>query len=299
MPLRGQQVSAGVGRTKTVTSFVERRGSFDELQSWVRTKAGPSSGFVFRGQKAVYPLSTTLERACTEPDSTLSAAARDLEERCVREFRRRIHHYVRDVPRPSHRFEILALMQHHGAPTRLLDWTYCLEVATYFALVQAFDDLQADMAVWIVNDTWCKEAAINALAGSRTTDDLRLLDQAIDHRDEPRLARILVGEPIVAFVFPLSPFRLNERLTLQKGLFLCPGDVTRTFEENLRALDGHDREEHVLKFVLPRACLQDTARRLFDLNITDATLFPGLDGFARSLRMTLRFLERRRKLSDS
>lgn len=282
-----------------MTDFQETRGSLDDLQSWVRAKLKPDGGFIFRGQKARYPLATTLERACKEPDSTLSTAARVLEERCIREFQRRVHHYVRDVPKPSHRFELLALMQHYGAPTRLLDWTYSLEVAAYFALVQTLDEPTADAAIWIVNDTWCKAAAIEALASTRSQTDLELLNRGIDYRDEPRMVRILLGEPPVAFVFPLSPFRLNERLTLQKGVFLCPGDVTKSFEENLCTLNGHDREENVLKFVVPPDCRADAARRLFDLNITDATLFPGLDGFARSLKMTLRFLERRRKLSGN
>jgi hypothetical protein len=187
-------------------------------------------------------------------------------------------------------------MQHHGAPTRLMDWTDSLEIATCFALNQTGEDPQADAAVWLVNDTWCKKAAIEILGSSRTQDDLDLLNRSIDYKDERRLRHILLREPVVPFVFPLNLFRLNERLSLQKGLFLCPGNVTRTFAENLCAMDGHDRQDNILKFVLPHGVRERTARRLFDLNITDATLFPGLDGFARSLKMTLRFLETRRSL---
>lgn len=294
--VRRKAVNSLVGRASSMPIFQETQGSLAELQSWVRARLTPDGGFVYRGQKANYSLSSTLERACREPDGALSTAARSLEDRCVREFRRRVHHYVPDVPRPSHRFELLALMQHHGAPTRLLDWTYSLEIATHFALVQAADEPRTDVAVWVVNDTWCKAAAIDVLRPTRTDRDLRMLDIPIDYRHEPHLAKILLGEPVVPSVFPVNPFRLNQRLTIQKGVFLCPGDVTRSFEENLRALDGHHREENVLKFILPHGCRQDAAERLYELNISESTLFPGLDGFARSLKTTLRFLERRRTL---
>jgi hypothetical protein len=184
-------------------------------------------------------------------------------------------------------------MQHHGAPTRLVDWTYSLEIATHFALVKAADEPKADVAVWIVNDTWCKTKALEVLKKTRTRDALELIRRPIDYRHEPRLAKILLDEPFVRFVIPLNPFRLSQRLTLQRGLFLCPGDVTRTFQENLCALDGHDRGENVLKFVLPHDRREEAARELYRLNISEATLFPGLDGFARSLKTTLRFLEQR------
>ena len=38
------------------------------------------------------------------------------------------------------------------------------------------------------------------------------------------------------FACPQNPFRLNERLTIQKGVFMCPGNVTVPFEENLGSL---------------------------------------------------------------
>jgi len=278
--------------------FAEESGSLADLKSWVRTTLKSDDGFVYRGQKVAWPLSTSLERACQKPDGVLSDDAPDLEKSCIREFRRRVHHYVRDVPRSSQRFELLALMQHHGAPTRLLDWTYSLEIATYFALAHAVDDPKDDVAVWIVNDTWCKETAIQMLAKTRTPEQLALISQPIEYKHEPRLARILLDDPVVPFVFPINPFRLNPRLTLQKGVFLCTGDVKKSFEENLCSLEDHHIKKNVLKFTLKHSCRQDAARRLFDLNISDASLFPGLDGFARSLKMTLRFLESRSRVSE-
>lgn len=279
---------------RTVHSVAQLRAAVLELTERTESK-NRQPPFIYRGQKAAWPLSTSLERACKNLGSSLTDAS-ELERRCVREFQRRAHHYVPAVPGPSHKLEWFALMQHHGAPTRLLDWSYSLEIATFFALRDILDDPEADGAVWMMNDTWCKTRALDLLGKVRKREDIEFLDRPIEYKDEPRLTRILMSEPVVAFLFPLSPFRLNERLTLQKGLFLITGDVSRTFEENLRAMEDCPLATNLMKFVLPGDCRAEIAEDLFDLNVTDATLFPGLDGFARSLKMTLRFLERRRKI---
>lgn len=202
------------------------------------------------------------------------------ERRCIREFKRRLHHYAIHVPEEDRLFEWLALMQHHGAPTRLLDWTYLCDVAMFFALEQTLENRDSGPAVWMLNATWCKEVAIEKLVkeGGRGRD---VLDLPIGQEDEPKLARELMADPPLACVFPLNPFRLNERLTLQKGVFLWTGDVRRSFEENVQALPGHESERNVVKFVLQRGAKANAIEELYDLNITRATLFPGLDGSER------------------
>jgi hypothetical protein len=143
----------------------------------------------------------------------------------------------------------------------------------------------------MMNGTWCREATVAKFEER----DRRLLEEPIEYDDEPRLAKLLTGSPPVACGFPLNPFRLNERLTLQKGVFLCTGDVSLTLESNICALPEHDSAEHLVKFVLPWDATDKALEELYDMNMTRATLFPGLDGFAQSLKMTLGFLERGRE----
>jgi hypothetical protein len=49
----------------------------------------------------------------------------------------------------------LAMMQHHGAPTRLMDWTYSPFVAAKFAAGEG----TGDAAIWCLNAKWCQETA--------------------------------------------------------------------------------------------------------------------------------------------
>ena len=46
------------------------------------------------------------------------------EERIARIFQRKAHLFLTHIPERSDTFQWLALMQHHGAPTRSLDFTW-------------------------------------------------------------------------------------------------------------------------------------------------------------------------------
>jgi hypothetical protein len=85
-------------------------------------------------------------------------------------------------------------------------------------------------------------------------------------------------------------FKLNERLTVQRGVFLAPGDVTVSFVDNLTALTGWDFESNVTCFTIRPDRISKLSEELRDANINDATLFPGLDGFTKSLFLSARHL---------
>ena len=55
--------------------------------------------------------------------------------------------FLGHVPEWEDDFQWLALMQHHGAPTRLLDFTWSPYVAAFLALERAVDDA----AVWAIH----------------------------------------------------------------------------------------------------------------------------------------------------
>src|SRR5262245_4517680 len=101
--------------------------SWDDLVTAL-DKLGP--GWLFRGHgDADWPLQHSLERhtpanmKCSEAESLL-----------VEEFTRRAHNYLEAHQIPAGHGEWLALMQHFGAPTRLVDVTLSPFVAAYFAV---------------------------------------------------------------------------------------------------------------------------------------------------------------------
>jgi hypothetical protein len=78
-------------------------------------------------------LTTSLERAFK--NFNINGEDRlKMEKDIIREFQRKLHLYARHTPAKKDLIGWLALMQHHGAPTRLLDWIYSFWVALYFAI---------------------------------------------------------------------------------------------------------------------------------------------------------------------
>jgi hypothetical protein len=99
-------------------------------------------------------------------------------------------------------------------------------------------------------------------------------------------------------VVAVQPYRMNERLTIQQGQFLCANRALFPFHNCLAALLLHakkqDREsaEWLHKIVVAAEARADVLRFLNKININAATLFPGLDGFCQSLQASLQLQER-------
>lgn len=101
---------------------------FDELlKEFEREKE--SQNFVFRGHSnSNYELKTSLGRC----DSFYGRTIQQLEKRLLKLFKESSLPYLEH--KPSSELEWLAVAQHFGLPTRLLDWSYNPLVATYFAV---------------------------------------------------------------------------------------------------------------------------------------------------------------------
>jgi hypothetical protein len=252
--------------------------------------------WLYRGMKdCTWPLATSLER-CFDRARIAPGERGRREEGLIREFRRACHQYSLHVPEPDNILETLALMQHHGAPTRLLDVTYSMYIAAYFALEDVEDHKKGPKGeepnhcvIWGVNGKWALAASANLFVQGRKDKDA--VDVIREHvttvlfgEAREKLNKVLFfTEPQVASVSPINTYRLNERLRAQKGIFLMPGNVSKSFEDNLAAMPGHDKEENLVKLTIPAAKRTSFIKQLYDMNISRTVLFPGLDGFARSL----------------
>jgi hypothetical protein len=56
--------------------------------------------------------------------------------------------------------------------------------------------------------------------------------------EDPFRAVFMEADPPITFAPIVNPFRLHQRLVVQQGVFLCPGNIRRPFEKNLLALPG-------------------------------------------------------------
>jgi hypothetical protein len=211
----------------------------------------------------------------------------------VREARRRARQYLLHVPDEDDALGWLALLRHHGAPTRLLDFSSSFYVAVWFAIESA----DGDAAVWAVDLQRLREASARRLAehdpelADLPPEGWRVAQAVLGRRD--------LGPGVVA----VEPFHLDERLAAQQGMFLVSLDPARSFVDNLAATFGVDElpfdappqpfrggadagealSASVVEVVLPWALHRPAREDLWRMNLTAASFFPGMDGFARSL----------------
>lgn len=81
-----------------------------------------------------------------------------VEAGLLRQFKRQCHHHTSQTPEPRDTMEWLALMQHYGAPTRLLDWPYSFYAAVFFAVDGASERKVGDTCcVWAINADWIRD----------------------------------------------------------------------------------------------------------------------------------------------
>lgn len=260
--------------------------------------------WAFRGQlNELWGLSTKFERDAVrygcDPYFFMNR-----ESFILSDFQRRAHHYVQNLPSSDGIIEWLSLLQHHGGATRLLDFTYSYYVALFFALETA----DTNSAIWVIN----LSKFITQLS-KLMEYDIRKEKQSFKGIIEQNIhwAETLIHRRETKDVlFLIEPFYQHERISIQQGLFLFPANIITSFEANmcsffefrfnnlndenatrvkLRGIDDSDLSKAaVLKIILPLDLHSQALFELTKMNVTSATLFPGLDGFARSLSFRFR-----------
>ncbi len=253
-----------------------------EIQNWedfLKLSHLSEDFWIYRGQSNDWPLKTSLERACESANISL-ANAPILEKALIDNFRRRYDGTDRGFV-INDTLYCLALMEHHGAPTRLLDWTYSPYIALYFAL----ENNDERSVIWCMNHRWWMKAARSIVGDERYEQRIRY-----ETRNDASFIPLYMTNKPFKMVYLENPFFFNSRLNIQQGVFLCTGDVTARFEENLTALNGCYQPNCVIK-IHCKMTFDERLRVLKELhkmNIHRESLFPGLDGFAQALAHRLR-----------
>ena len=248
------------------------------------------SGFAYRGMSdANWGMPTSLMR--------LGGPYSQMERHLLRNFRKYAH---RDVVERDSFWHWLTMGQHHGLPTRLLDWTYSPLVALHFA-TDNIEKMNLDGVVWMVDidDAHTKlpkdlgatlsiEGAsvftVEMLAefsrpnkevefwGNKTKlENLASLSIA-DLSDFDRLAK-------PEFCMFFEPSSIDDRVVNQFGLFSVISNARMGMDEWI-SLSGVASK----RVIIPSALKWEARDRLDQANISERVIFPGLDGLSRWLK---------------
>ena len=235
--------------------------------------------WLFRGQKEDAPLRPSLERALKRFGQDIKQL-RIWEDLLLREFRRHFHRY--SLYRPADKLEWLTIMQHHGAPTRLLDWTYSPQVALFFAVERV--KVGATCHVWAVENEF-----LSAETSRRLPQKLRRLvqDKRHDRDKSPELHDALLNAR-ADLIVALNPFALSERLAIQQGAFLVSQSNTKPFEDVFATMQEKNPDAfRKYEITCTREFLGNVYESLHGMNMRSVSLFPGLDGYSRSFENLL------------
>lgn len=256
------------------------QGDWDPLISRYRSPC------VFRGlSDKDYNLATSLMR--------LGGPYVALERHMLRNFRKYGQSLSTSFPSFWH---LLAIAQHHGLPTRLLDWTYSPYIALHFATanLRKFD---RDGVIWVANfheahhllpdvlrDTLRAEGAhafTVELLSYLTRQDVREtaagaaafqdIIQSLDRFD----AYHRHGEFLLFF----EPPSVDERIVNQFALFSVMPNPERAVDDWLA-----QHPDLYRRLIIPAPLKWECRDKLDQCNITERVLFPGLDGLSSWLK---------------
>jgi hypothetical protein len=250
-----------------------RVSSWNELnerlyeESWEEPLARFRSNLAFRGLgNAAYDLKTGLIR--------LGVAAEKLEGHMLRNYRK----YARrdSVPDDS-MWNWLALAQHHGLPTRLIDWTFSPYVAMHFATAR-LADYELDGVIWCVDfvkTNGLLPAKLRKLlqeegSNAFTVDMLNRMANTLSEYDR------LSPEEFVVFFEPPS---LDDRIVNQFALFSMMSSPTARLDRWLV-----ENPELYKRLIIPAELKWEVRDKLDQANITERVLMPGLDGLSSWLK---------------
>ncbi|PYR93117.1 MAG: FRG domain-containing protein [Acidobacteria bacterium] len=236
--------------------------------SWNAALQRFRSPFAFRGlSRADHPLSSSLVRL-----SSGGAATARVEMALLRNFRKYAH---AEGAHADSIWDWLALAQHRGLPTRLLDWTYSPLVALHFATENP-EDYGIDGAVWCVNFVQANKRLPSRLKkileqeGSETLT-VEMLGGFGTLRDFDALAR----DPFLVF---MEPPAIDRRILNQFALFSLMSSPTAQIDHWLR-----QHPELCRLVVVPSSLKWEIRDKLDQANVNERILFPDLDGLSRWL----------------
>ena len=163
---------------------------------------------------------------------------------------------------PKTELDLLFLMQHHGTPTRLLDWTENILIALFFAVSE---NSKQDGEIWIINtkylDAELKKRKLNYFKMGEL-----ILDEAFRKTKSDNL-----------FPIGIDPIYTNQRMSVQQSTFTIHPQNGETLTEILKKKEALDR------IIIPKKLKRNFEIFLFNFGISHRTIFPDLDGLSKDI----------------
>jgi hypothetical protein len=236
--------------------------------NWERnpvTRKGEEEPLWFRGQPANVGLSPRIHRS-EYKDADEAEIRQQFQSRALQLMQGR-------VPESDRKWDWYFLMQHYGAPTRLLDWTENPLIGLFFAVNS--EPIKADAFVWILDPYWLNNNLFKEVVGPLLPDweeaqkYLKKLESAFMSERQTRMSRPAA----------LDPPHVDRRLAVQASHFVIFGNS----KDLAKIRQVKDRDCRLAKVQIPIAAADYIREELADCGITHSFVFPDLEALGREL----------------
>ncbi len=214
------------------------------------------SDFLFRGQNKDWDLIPKLVRL------NLKGELKNIEKLILEEFERS------SIPlaqlQPKNEWDLIALAQHHGLPTRLLDWTYSAIVALWFAVNETAPEEESKSfgVVWLFKTK---------------VEDFEINDESPLSNKNTRIFR---------------PNTISQRISAQRGVFTVHKFMNNKpgLKHDVVQFNTHKAfKDRLIKLEIPHENFSDLRAKLNVAGINASTVFPDIDGLCRHLEWSHSF----------
>jgi hypothetical protein len=150
------------------------------------------------------------------------------ETEIINHFMKSAHLYLSSVPDKANKFDWLSVMQHYGAPTRILDFSFSPYVALFFAL----SEIKTEAAVYCIKFREIME-----------------IDKEYYDNIENKYKKIMEKQRVVkeTLLLPFEPGFTNSRLQAQQGAFLIPNTLDFSHDE---IFEYYKNDDFVIKLII-------------------------------------------------
>jgi hypothetical protein len=243
-----------------------------------------NAGLLFRAQRGnLASLKPSLWEELADPPIKKEDALR-IEFDTIQHFKSRARFYLdaRLIPHENDAGGWLALMQHYGAPTRMLDWTTSLNVSLYFAVARRQRmSSENDGAIWFFET----RALLSYMEGKGYSPRKERYAQVFGDKKSWIEFGLKEAKPNIWAYYPDAP---TDRMLAQKGILVFSEQPQCDYAILIGKAVQSYRTEHsdsppLTKIIIPGSAKARLREYLIKIDVYASTLFPGLDGIGGSI----------------